>query len=130
MKKLTLSILNTREDLQRLENYIELVYKDFQLPKYLHGKITLSIISAVNNSMLFGESDLKNMVQITTYKTKQKVTVTVENMGNGYDLNPDDMAKEAKGLYLLMILTDQLLFSKNGAKMTMTFSLDDKELQG
>lgn len=125
MKKLTLSILNTREDLAKLENYIELVYKGFQLPDYLQGKITLSIISAVNNSMLFGESGSKTPVKIMTYRNKQKVTINVENTGDGYDLNPDNMESEAKGLYLLMMLTDQLLFTKNGAMVTMTFLLDD-----
>lgn len=130
MKKLTLSILNTPEDLAKLENYIELVYKCFQLPEYLRGKITLSIISAVNNSMLFGESASKTPVKVMTYRNKQKVTVSVENTGDGYDLNPDDVEKEAKGLYLLMMLTDQLLFTKSGAMVTMMFLLNDGIKQG
>lgn len=127
MNTLTLSVATTRENLLKLENYINSFYESLILPEYLRGKITLSIISAVKNSMLFGDS--KALVQVTTHKNKEKITVTVENKGNGYDLDPNVIKKVVKELYLLMVLTDQLLFTKNGAMITMTFLLKDKILQ-
>lgn len=58
--------------------------------------------------------------------------ITVEDEGEGFDFShipnpttPENLMKTTgRGLYLMMTLTDNLLFTRNGAKVEMTFVLN------
>lgn len=133
MDKLSLTIPSDITSTHQVDNFIELIIDRFQLPKSLNGRITLSIVEAVHNSILYGNKrDPEKTITITAIKNPGKVIVTVEDEGEGFDLTkiPDFSKPEAfgeltgKGLYLIIKLTDELLFARNGAKVIMTFSLN------
>ena len=133
MSKLKLLIPSNLNSIINVENFSENLISDFQLQEELRGRITLSIIEAVTNAILFGnkQNPLKK-VKLTATKTTQKVIVTIEDEGEGFDFKniPDPtspkrcMQAARKGLYLMLNLTDKLEFTKHGAKVIMTFSIN------
>ena len=134
MNKLSLTIPSNMTSTHQVDNFIELLIDRFQLPRSLNGRITLSIIEAVHNSILYGnKQDPKKTITITAVKNPKKVIVTVEDQGEGFDLTkiPDFSKPETfmqctgRGLYLMITLPNELLFAKRGAKVIMTFSLID-----
>lgn len=133
MNKLSLTILSDMTSTHQVDNFIELIIDRFELPQSLNGRITLSIIKAVHNYILYGNKRApEKTITITAIKNHTKVIVTVENEGEGFDLSkiPDFSRTETftqctgRGLYLMITLPDELLFAKRGAKVIMTFSLN------
>lgn len=116
-----------------MEDFIDQIIIAFQIKEKLRGKITLSIIEAVTNAILFGsKQNSRKQVRVTVTKNIKTITFTVEDEGNGFDYTeiPDPtipqkcMQAAKKGLYLMLNLTDKLSFAKHGAKVSMTFLLD------
>lgn len=134
MSKLNLTITSELDNIRMVENFIEKAIEEFKLSEELKGKITLPIIEAVNNSILYGnKQNPQKLVKLTVVKNSKKVFFTVEDEGEGFDFEniPDPTTPEYlekvtdRGLYLMTHLTNQLLFAKNGAKVIMMFSLTD-----
>lgn len=133
MNKLELSIPSNLNSIINVENFVENFIGEFQLQEKLRGRITLSIAEAVINAILFGNKrDPQKIVKLTAAKTTKKVIVTIEDEGEGFNYKniPDPtspkrcMQAARKGLYLMLNLTDKLEFTKHGAKVIMTFSLN------
>ena len=134
MNKLNLTITSELNNIRMVENFIEKAIEEFKLSEELKGKITLPIIEAVNNSILYGnKKNPQKLIEIAVVKSTKKVIFTVEDEGEGFDFKniPDPTTPEhlekvtGRGLYLMTHLTNELLFAKNGAKVIMVFSLTD-----
>lgn len=132
MKRLDLSITSELNNIREVEHFIEKTIKEFELPEDIWGKITLSIMEAVNNSILYGnKQDPQKLVKLAVVRSRIKVVFTIEDEGEGFDFKsipdpttPENLEKATgRGLYLMTHLTDELLFAKNGAKVIMIFSL-------
>ena len=132
MNKLSLTITSELTNIREVEHFIEKTIKEFELPEDIRGKITLSIMEAVNNSILYGnKQDSQKLVKLAAFKGRQKAVFTVEDEGEGFDFKnildpttPENLEKATgRGLYLMTHLTDELLFAQNGAKIIMIFSL-------
>ena len=133
MNKLEFSIASARENLHLTEKFIENLIREFEIEKGLQGNVTLAVVEAVNNSILFGNKENpEKLVRLTAVKGTKKVVIIVEDEGEGFDFTkiPDPttsdnlMKTTGRGLYLMIHLTDELLFAKNGAKVIMTFFLN------
>lgn len=132
MNKLSLIIASELNNIREVEHFIEKTIKEFELPEDIRGKITLSIMEAVNNSILYGnKQDSQKLIKLAVVRSQKKVIFTVEDEGKGFDFKnipdpttPVNLEKATgRGLYLMTHLTDELLFAKNGAKVIMIFSL-------
>lgn len=132
MNKLSLIIASELNNIREVEHFIEKTIKEFELPEDIRGKITLSIMEAVNNSILYGnKQDSQKLIKLAVVRSQKKVIFTVEDEGKGFDFKnipdpttPVNLEKATgRGLYLMTQLTDELLFAKNGAKVIMIFSL-------
>lgn len=132
MNKLSLTIASELTNLREVEHFIEKTIKEFELPEDIRGNITLSIMEAVNNSILYGnKQNPQKLVKLAAFKGRQKAVFTIEDEGEGFDFKsipdpttPENLEKATgRGLYLMTHLTDELLFAKNGAKVIMIFSL-------
>lgn len=133
MNKLELSIQSELSNISQVENFIEKLIEQYQLSKKVYANVALSILEAVNNAILYGnkQNPLKK-VRLAAIKNTHKVIVTVEDEGEGFDFNhipdpttPEKFMKESgRGLYLMIKLTDELIFAKNGAKVIMVFTLN------
>lgn len=132
MNKAVLSISSEVGNIIKVENFIESFSETFSLPPDLFGKISLSIIEAVNNAILSGNKlDASKQVCLEAWEENNKFHVSIEDEGQGFDYNhipdptlPDNILKGAgRGLYIMKTLSDELIFEKNGAKVTLIFDL-------
>lgn len=133
MNKIELSIQSELSNIPQVENFIEKLIEQYQLSKKVYANIALSILEAVNNAILYGnKQNPQKAVKLTAIKNPRKVIITVEDEGEGFDFNhiPDPttpekfMEESGRGLYLMVKLTDELIFAKNGAKVIMVFTLN------
>ena len=133
MNRLAVIITSELNNINKVEDFIERTIKEFKLSENLRGKITLAVIEAVNNSILYGnKQNPQKLVKLTDFKGHQRVIFTVEDGGEGFDFNniPDPTTPEnlikvtGRGLFLMKKLTNELLFVQNGSKVIMTFSIE------
>lgn len=69
-----------------MEDFIDQIIIAFQIKEKLRGKITLSIIEAVTNAILFGsKQNSRKQVRVTVTKNIKTITFTVEDEGSGFD---------------------------------------------
>lgn len=132
MNKLEISVSSEISNIVKIENFIESFTAHFQLSPQLFGKISLSVIEAVNNAILSGnkrQADKK--VTLTAEMDGSKFKVTVCDEGEGFDYTnipdptlPDNINKvTGRGLYLMKTLSDELIFDNNGASVTLVFNV-------
>lgn len=132
MSKLEISISSEIGNIVKVENFIDSFAGYFNLQPKVMGKISLSIIEAVNNAILSGnkrQPDKK--VNITAEKINQQFRVTVSDEGEGFDYSiipdptlPGNIDKDkGRGLYLMKTLSDELIFENNGSEVTLVFNL-------
>lgn len=132
MNKLELVISSEISNIVKVENFIENLTDYFKLPGDLYGKISLSLIEAVNNAILSGNKQQADKeVKIVAELCDGKFLLSVEDEGEGFDYEnipdptlPDNIKKIAgRGLYLMKTLSDELEFEKGGAKVILTFNV-------
>lgn len=133
MSKSELTIFSDLNNLPEVEDFIENLIDKFGIEENLRVRIMLPVIEAVNNAILFGnKKDSKKTVKLTAAMNNREMIITVEDEGEGFDFShipnpttPENLMKTTdRGLYLMMTLTDNLLFTRNGAKVEMTFVLN------
>lgn len=132
VKTLTISISSEVGNIVKIENFIESFSEQFELQPELYGKVCLSVIEAVNNAILSGNKQMADkQVILTASQDDTKFSVSVKDEGEGFDYNnipdptlPDNIEKDAgRGLYLMKMLADELIFEDNGSKVTLVFNL-------
>ena len=133
MSKSELTIFSDLNNLPEVEDFIENLIDKFGIEENLRVRIMLPVIEAVNNAILFGnKKDSKKTVKLTAAMNNREMIITVEDEGDAIDFShipnpttPENLMKTTgRGLYLMMTLTDNLLFTRNGAKVEMTFVLN------
>ena len=128
MNKLSISISSEISNIVKVENFVETFTDYFALPSVLYGKISLSVIEAVNNAILSGN---KRQPSLVAEKTDKQFKVTVSDEGEGFDYEvipdptlPDNINKiTGRGLYLMKTLSDELIFENGGSTVTLVFNL-------
>ena len=132
MNKLEISISSEINNIVKVENFIESFTEAFNLSSDLYGKISLSVIEAVNNAILSGNKrQADKMVTLIAEKTDAQFRVTVKDEGEGFDYEyipdptlPDNINKvTGRGLYLMKTLSDELIFEDGGSSVTLVFNL-------
>ena len=125
MDKLEFSIASEIGNIVKVENFIDYFSDVF-------GKISLCVIEAVNNAILYGNKlDSSKHVKFSVYEEEKRLFVAVKDEGEGFDYSyipdptlPDNIEKDAgRGLYLMKTLSDDLIFEDGGSKVTMVFNL-------
>lgn len=132
MNKLSISISSEISNIVKVENFVENFTDYFGLPSVLYGKISLSVIEAVNNAILSGNKRQPDkMVSLVAEKTDEQFKVTISDEGEGFDYEvipdptlPDNINKvTGRGLYLMKTLSDELIFENGGSTVTLVFNL-------
>lgn len=132
MNRLEISIPSEIGNIVKIENFIEAFTTRFNLPSKLFGRISLSVIEAVNNAILSGNKrDVNKRVTVTAEKAENCFRVKVADEGEGFDYTripdptqPGNLDKvTGRGLYLMRSLSDGLVFENNGATVTLIFNL-------
>ncbi len=133
MKSLELKIASGIEHISEVEKFIDSFTTEFNLGQRLYGQIDLSIIEAVNNAILFGNKrDESKYVTIVATLDDTLFYVSVEDEGEGFDYSkypedptlPENLEKTCgRGIYLMSVLSDRLIYEKNGSKVTLYFNI-------
>lgn len=132
MNKLQISIPSDINNIVYVENFVDDFMDSFELPKKFLGRITLSVVEAVNNAILFGNNrQLEKKVAIIAEMKDKQLFVSVHDEGKGFNYSvipdptlPVNIDKEkGRGLYLMKSLSDNLEFSKDGSEVTLIFDL-------
>lgn len=132
MNKLEISIRSEIINIVKIESFIESFAEHFQLHADLYGKVSLSVIEAVNNAILSGNKQVPDkLVVVTAEKDENVFRITVKDEGDGFDYThipdptlPDNIKKIAgRGLYLMKTLSDELIFEDGGSKVILIFKL-------
>lgn len=132
MNKLSISISSEISSIVKVENFLATFTDYFVLPYVLYGKISLSVIEAVNNAILFGNKRKPDkIVSLVAEKTDKQFKVTVSDEGDGFDYTfipdptlPANINKiTGRGLYLMKTLSDELIFENGGSTVTLVFNL-------
>lgn len=132
MNKLSLVLASDPDDLIKAESFVEEIIAKFYIPEKLRLRLSLAVVEAVTNSLLFRQkNNPRQTIKIHAIKYSQQLVVTLEEEGGGIDFGdlplyhtPDELlAVAGRGIYVMLSLPDELLFSQNGAKVCMTFRL-------
>lgn len=132
MNKLELIISTELGNILKVERFLENLFTSFEIDVADRAKITLPVIEAVNNSILYGNKlDSEKKIKITAIKEHDGLSVTVQDEGEGFNYweipdptTPVNVVKvSGRGLYLMLTLSDELKFHKNGSEVIMTFNL-------
>jgi serine/threonine-protein kinase RsbW len=136
MNKLEFSIISEIGNIVKVEGFIDYFTEVFCVDANTFGKISLSIIEAVNNAILYGNKlDASKHVCFSVEKIDNRLFVTIKDEGKGFDFHfipdptlPDNIEKDAgRGLFLMKTLSDELLFEDNGSKVILAFNLNGKD---
>lgn len=132
MDKLEFSIASEIGNIVKVENFIDYFTDIYNIEPEIFGKISLCVIEAVNNAILYGNKlDITKHVMFTVYAEDNRLYITVKDDGEGFDYTyipdptlPDNVVKDAgRGLYLMKTLSDDLIFEDGGSKVTMVFNI-------
>ena len=127
-----LKIPSLPENLRAVENLIDEISHLHDLGSDMYGKVLVACVEAVNNSIIHGNgSNPDKFVLVDVNSTKSKLSILVEDEGNGFDYDhiPDPTAPEnieninGRGVFLMNHLSDEMKFYKNGSKVELIFNL-------
>jgi serine/threonine-protein kinase RsbW len=117
-------------NIHQVEEAIENLVKSHRLRDELLGNILVSVTEAINNAIVHGnQNDITKRVDFKLFYKPHLLICTVsdEGLGFNYDCLPDPTAPEniekltGRGVFLMKQLADEVQFSHNGAKVSLSF---------
>lgn len=128
----TLKIISKIENLRKVEKLVDELSSDYNISADVYGNILIAALEAANNAILHGNKlDEKKFVNITVIMETQKLSIKIDDEGNGFDYKnvPDPTAPEnienvnGRGIFLMEKLSDKIEFTRNGATVELEFNL-------
>lgn len=130
-----LNLSSSLDEMERLEPFVDELQEWATFGEDDYNRIMLALSEAINNAILHGnQQDPNKTVKVNTKLADQGgiLIVSVEDEGKGFDPDdiPDPLKEEnllnegGRGVYLIKQYSDDIAFSKNGTKITITFQLD------
>lgn len=82
MNHFSLTITSETSNIGKVENFIEYIMEEFEIPEKLWARIALPVIETVTNSILFrNENDPRKSVKLYAVKGSQKIVITCGRRG-------------------------------------------------
>lgn len=133
-----LSFPSKAENLNQVEVLINSVCEDFEVNEDYYGNILIALTEAVNNAIHHGnKSNPEKQVKLSFDAADTILKFTIEDEGAGFDFNnlpdptdPQNIEKpHGRGVFLMKNLCDDLEFEEDGAKVIMSFNINDDLLK-
>ncbi len=130
MNTVKIQIPSIVENIRIVESFIDNVKDMYNIDEDIYGNIMIAVTEAVNNAIKHGNNCDKNKnVTLSAVWEDTLVRFIVEDEGSGFDPNalPDPTAPEniekigGRGIFLMMQLSDEVVFSNEGRKIEMIF---------
>ena len=99
MDKLEFSIASEIGNIVKVENFIDYFSDVYNVEPDVFGKISLCVIEAVNNAILYGNKlDSSKHVKFSVYEEEKRLFVAVKDEGEGFDYSyiPDPTLPDRK----------------------------------
>ncbi|QGY44236.1 ATP-binding protein [Maribellus comscasis] len=118
-----LVIKSDKEELFKVEKFIEQIFDEYKLNKALYNRVLLCVSEAVINSIEHGnKNDSRKPVTITMECDFNHISVKVKDEGQGFDLNEvknptisKNLKKESgRGIHIIRSLSDSLRYNSKG----------------
>ncbi len=132
MKKHTIKIKSDLQEINEVEKFVEAICDYYNINDSYFGNIIVAITEAVENAILHGNNnDKTKSVTILFDSSKKGISFTIEDEGNGFDINkiPDptdaelNPEKKGTGIFLIKTLADEVVFSEKGRKIQLNFNI-------
>jgi serine/threonine-protein kinase RsbW len=129
--KRSLKISSKIENLRKVEKLIDELSTEYNISSDVYGNILIAALEAANNAILHGNKlDENKSVEIALEIDEKKLKIKIDDEGNGFDYKnvPDPTAPEnienvnGRGIFLMEKLSDQIVFTRNGATVELEFN--------
>lgn len=127
-----LEIPSKLENLCYIEKLIDEVAENINLGTDLYGKVLISTIEAVNNSIIHGNKlQPDKMVNVRVNYSESELHIQVSDEGPGFNFYniPDPTKPEnienihGRGIFLMKNLADDVLFTDEGKSVELIFKI-------
>jgi serine/threonine-protein kinase RsbW len=118
-------------NLRLVENAVDEITSVTGISYSCYGKILISLLEAVNNAIIHGNSSSPDkFVDITINFRKPRLTISVKDEGQGFEPEkvPDPTVPEnieevnGRGVFIMSRLADSIKYSRKGSTVTMIFN--------
>ena len=131
----TITISSTFDSIERLEPFLTELRQEIGFGDDRFAQIRLALNESITNAITHGnKEDPSKKIFITATADGDRLQISVKDEGTGF--NPetlDDPLKEenllkdsGRGIFLIKQNADEVVFSENATKLTMSFELDAK----
>lgn len=129
-KSLTLS--SKFDEVKRVESFVDELQEWTGLSNDIHGNILLALNEAVTNAIVHGnKQDESKKVFIEAVQEDNTLKISITDEGEGFDplslpdpLKDENLLKEGgRGIYLMEQFADEVIYSKDGTKIMIVFSV-------
>ena len=130
----TLTLKSTYEEVERVEGLLNALQKEFGFGDDFYARLMLAVSEAATNGILHGNKlDASKTVELKAYQDGEKLVFESKDQGEGFDPDevPDPLAEEnllktsGRGVFLMKEYADEVDYSENGTRLTLTFNLPD-----
>jgi len=127
----TFQLASNINSLAKVENIIESIKDEHQIPDEIYGNILVSVSEGVNNAIKHGNLlDNEKVVAFSFQVLKNCYEFTISDKGPGFDFtnipdptHPDNLEKiDGRGIFIMENLSDKLEFKNNGSRIILTFN--------
>lgn len=127
-KKITIS--SDISNISLIEQMIDEINKIYNLDHDIYGNMLIAVLEAVTNSVVHGNKKNANKFVTLNFNALTDLFVfTIEDEGPGFDYTqvpdptkPINVEKpHGRGIFLMIKLTDEILFENNGRRVILKF---------
>jgi serine/threonine-protein kinase RsbW len=127
----TLKLRSEIESLRDVEKLIDTIAGEIKLTNEVYGNVLIATLEAANNAIVHGNKlDASKEVTVKVVYERKKLHIYIADQGRGFNYLaiPDPTAPEnienisGRGVFLMEKLSDQVLFTANGAQVELIFS--------
>jgi serine/threonine-protein kinase RsbW len=128
----TVEIPSKLENLNYVEKLIDEVSDIFHLDSDMYGKVLISTIEAVNNSIIHGNKlSPEKIVKVDIAQEEKVLKILISDEGSGFDFYniPDPTKPEnienihGRGIFLMKNLADNVIFTDDGKCVELIFKI-------
>lgn len=118
-------------NLIEIEDYIDSLMSECELPEQYRGIISAPLMEAAKNAIVHGNgSDRQKKVRIVCQQERKKLTFSVADEGDGFpfsDYEESGKQLETHGLSVIFSLCDKVCFQQNGSVIVFSIPVPKQQ---